>query len=479
MSDSMFQWRKDEESVLYPFRKFMAGDVALLIQFVLAFIVVLFHAYVPGALFFGILLTLVLLLSDDVVSAFPTFMMALCFLIQAQNSYNQFIIYLPFLFVPTFAGVMHAVVYKNPCKTKMGSLFVPMVIVSIVDILGGLGTITAKEFFSTTSLSYMFALGFMIVIIYWAFSGHIGPGKNYTNHMDDRIAKLFCAVAAFLLLSVLEAYAANWSAFTAHPGILYLQWRNNACTLLMIALPFTFYMALKHFSYIILSFGSMLAMLLSGSRGGLILGGIEFVFLLIVYYLFDREHRTVINWVVGSLFVILAFCIPRLMDFMSYTSGRFTSMSQYSVRIGLWRRSIKDFLTNPIFGRGLGYMGNRDIHPSKTATLCWYHSSLPQVWGSFGLCGLAAYGYQFHARMNLLRENHSLFGRTVLASFFGLELMSLVNPGIFAPVYLVIITVLFIILEQYSFPNMEVKVTFTDPEEPAEEPYDVGRHEMA
>ena len=86
MSDSMFQWRKDEESVLYPFRKFMAGDVALLTQFVLAFIVVLFHAYVPGALFFGILLTLVLLLSDDVVSAFPTFMMALCFLMQAQHA---------------------------------------------------------------------------------------------------------------------------------------------------------------------------------------------------------------------------------------------------------------------------------------------------------------------------------------------------------------------------------------------------------
>lgn len=479
MNQSMFRWSKDKTSKLYPFRKFMAGDIALVLQFLAAFVVILFDAYIPGALLFGVLFTVILLLSDDLVSVFPTFMAALCFVIQAQNTYNKFIVFLPFIIVPVMAGVFHAIVYMNPYKTKMGVLFVPMLMISFTNFLGGLGTITASEYFSTTSLTYMFSLGFMIVIMYWAFSGHIGPGKNYTDHMDERMAKLMCAVTAFLILAVLEQYTEHWTEFTAHPGILYMQWRNNGCTLLMIAMPFTFYMALKKFPYIILSFGSMIAMVLSGSRGGLIMGGIEFVILLILYVLMDKEHRKIIGLIVLSFFLLVAVLLPKLITFMSYTAGRFTSASQYNVRLGLWKRSIQDFKANPIFGRGLGYRGNRDIHPSKTATLCWYHSSLPQVWGSFGLLGLFTYGYQMKVRLQFLNSKKSLFGRTVFLSFIGLELMSLVNPGIFASVYLVIITTLFIVLEQYPFPNMLIHITYTDPDIPVEPDYeDDGSKEM-
>ena len=478
MGSSLFQWSKDESSVLYPFRRFMASDLAVLIPFLFAFVVMLFDAYIPGALGFGVLLTLILIFCDDIVSAFPTFLSALCFIIQAQNTYNKFIVFLPFLIVPVVAGVFHAVVYRNKEHTTMGVLFLPMVLVSITNFLGGLGTITAAEYFSTTSLSYMFALGFMIVIFYWALSGHIGPGKNYTEHMDIRISKMMCAMTLLLILAVFETYAENWSEFTAHPGILYMQWRNNGCTLLMMALPFTFFMALQKFPYILLSVGSMIAMVLSGSRGGLIMGGIEFVILLILFLFLDKEHRKIIGLIALSFIFLIAAALPKLISFMSYTSGRFTSMSQYNIRLGLWKRSILDFKANPIFGRGLGYTGNRDIHPSKTATLCWYHSSLPQVWGSFGLVGIAAYGYQFLTRLRFLKSRPSLFGRTVLMSFIGLELMSLVNPGIFAPVYPIILTALFIIVERYSFPNMVIQVTYTDPELPLPEPEVPAKGEM-
>ena len=63
-------------------------------------------------------------------------------------------------------------------------------------------------------------------------------------------------------------------------------------------------------------------------------------------------------------------------------------------------------------------------------------------------------------------------------SFIGLELMSLGNPGIFAPVYPIILTALFIIVERYSFPNMVIQVTYTDPELPLPEPEVPAKGEM-
>ena len=59
-------------------------------------------------------------------------------------------------------------------------------------------------------------------------------------------------------------------------------------------------------------------------------------------------------------------------------------------------------------------------------------------------------------------------------------MMSLVNPGIFAPTYLVILTVLFIILEQYqsTFQRMEIRILYSDPDEP-EPDFDDDTGEMA
>ncbi|MBR5976947.1 MAG: hypothetical protein IK046_04030, partial [Clostridia bacterium] len=88
---------------------------------------------------------------------------------------------------------------------------------------------------------------------------------------------------------------------------------------------------------------------------------------------------------------------------------------------------------------------------SKIGALCWYHSSLPQVWGSMGIAGILAYGYRFVSVVRTFAKRTDLFSKTVFLSFIGLELMSLVNPGIFAPAYLFIITILFVIAEQYEF----------------------------
>jgi len=333
----------------------------------------------------------------------------------------------------------------------VGQLFTPILIISVTMFLGGLGSISAAEYFRPISLVYMFTLGFMILFFYWDFGSIIYPGANGTREMGERIAKIFCYVIGFLFLAVIEYYVEHRAAFLADPGILPFQWRNNACTLLMIALPFPFFLAMRrrplYFGFSLLAVATIL---LTGSRGGLVFGLLEFALLIIYFAVKDKQHRKLYLTVTGIAVLLFLCLIPKWADFLDYTLERFTDMGENTIRLGLWKRSVEDFLSNPLTGRGLGYMGNRDLHKSATAALCWYHSTVPQIIGSFGIVGILSFAYQYYRRIRFFLSKRSLFSKTVLFSWIGLEMMSLVNPGIFAPVYLLCITVLFVIVENYE-----------------------------
>ena len=438
------------DSKFYKLRKFLAGDLFNMLPFLAAIISICTNQYVCGTIAIGIIISFILVVSDDVISAFPSLLLLVAIGIQAKNSYDDYMSKFWFILIPIAACVFHCLAYRKSADWHKGKLFYPILIISIVNILGGVGIITWKEYTTTLSLAYMFALGFMILIMYWYFSATIAPGKNYTDSIDVRIGNMMSLLTVFLILAVGEYYIEHWAEFIADPGILPFQWRNNASTLIMIAMPFTFYMASKHFAYILIPLGSVAALVLSGSRGGLVMGGLEFLVLMIYFAVKDKKHRWAILGILAAGIIAVGLMIPKMLDFLSYTIGRFTSSKENFRRIGLWKRSVTDFLSNPLFGRGLGYMGNRDLHPSSTATLCWYHSSLPQVIGSFGIAGILGYGYQMYARFKLLLKRTSLFSRSVMLSFIGLELMSLVNPGIFVPMYLLLITILFVCVENYE-----------------------------
>jgi hypothetical protein len=100
----------------------------------------------------------------------------------------------------------------------------------------------------------------------------------------------------------------------------------------------------------------------------------------------------------------------------------------------------------------MGYMGNRDIHPSKKFALCWYHCAPLQIIGSMGVAGVLAFAYQYITRVRIfLRRPATKFRLTLLLSWVGLEMMSLVNPGVFAPIpYLLVVTLFLVFAEKTS-----------------------------
>ena len=441
-----------DTSKLLPVRRFLASDWFGWILMVLALVALFTNQYVyvlVGAIFVG---ALVLLLTDDPVSMFMPVLITAAVIIQAKNSFDAIMRFLPVYIFFVVAVVLHFFLYKAPKGTHMGKLKVPMLLICFTVFLGGLGSIAPAEYFAGVSIGHMFALGPMLLIFYWELGRKIRPGQNYTDQMDVRLSKMCCMLTLFLFLAVLEYYLEHFDVFSANPGILPFQWRNNASTMLMMAMPFTFYMGSKHFKYYFFSLISALTLVLTGSRAGLLMGGIEFVALLIYFGIADKRHRKLLLGVVAAGVLVLLVFLPKLLPFLSYTLGRFTMESgENTIRLEHWKRSVQDFLTNPVFGMGLGYMGNSDIHHNAEGVLCYYHSSIPQIIGSFGLLGVATYGYQFIARVKLMTSRTSLFARSVLWSFIGLELMSLVNPGIFSPLYAFYMVVLLVITENYSF----------------------------
>jgi hypothetical protein len=219
--------------------------------------------------------------------------------------------------------------------------------------------------------------------------------------------------------------------------------------MLMLAMPFAFYLSAKKFGWFFVGILSYAAILFTGSRGGMIFGLIELGLCFVVMFILDKRHRTII----GGIFIlclIIAFLFRHfLLDVVSYTISRLLNPEENAIRLQLIPRGVQDFLANPLFGRGIGYMGNNDVHNNAEFTLCWYHCAPVQIIGSFGITGVVAYAFLFWLKLKTLIKNPTFFNIIVFMSYIGLELMSLVNPGVFVPFpYLFLATVYFVIMEK-------------------------------
>jgi hypothetical protein len=207
--------------------------------------------------------------------------------------------------------------------------------------------------------------------------------------------------------------------------------------------------------YILIGFLGYFAMLVSGSRGGLIFGTIEFMLCLLMTISFDKKRRRLNVAVFAGLIIIFIMLASDLLGFIGKTFKRLLEYEENKIRLGLLERAVEDFKSNPLFGRGLGYFGNRDIHKSAKFSLCWYHSSPFQIIGSFGIFGAVCYAFQFFIRMRTVFKNFDFFTCSVFLSWLGIEMMSLVNPGVFCPFpYLLMVTFSFVVLEKYGAEKM-------------------------
>lgn len=458
----MEKFFKSEQSLnrIEKIRAFLLSDKWMAVLFCLAGVFTSLGAYYPekqveviGTIVFGYILGFCICLSDDIMAGLAPFSLMALVAIKCYDSFEIFMGYIWYL-VPLMGFVLfHLIVYRKKLTTK-GTQFKPMLFVSVAILLGGFGFISTEEYFAPTSLYHMLGLGFVMLFIYAYFFAHIEVKRNYS--LIGHVTKVMVLTGCFAAFMVISYYIININAVIDRGGLLFMQWRNNCSTILMITIPFAFFMANKKSYATIFGFIFYFALLLTGSRGGMVFGSVEIVMCIVMYMLYDRRRRLAYAIIcVCILFGFLAFA-PQITEFLGYTLDRlFTAINDFlmgeqnEVRVIHYARGINDFLTHPIFGTGLGYMGNRDVHASVDFALCWYHCAPIQVCASFGIVGIAAFGYQFIKRNMLIWRKATLFNMTIFLSYISLEMMSLVNPGVFCPMpYLLYVTLFMVLVEK-------------------------------
>ena len=451
-------------------RELMITGRYMMLLFTVTAVFAIFEWNVLGVLVLACIVGVTLVICDDLLATFMPFMLVCLVASKCYNSYSIFIQYVPLGIVLIVCLILHFVLYRKKLSFK-GSLTGSMLFVSVAVTLGGIGFISKEEYFSGVSLFNIFALGFGMVLLYGIFYTHLNVRKSYS--LIEKVTLIMVISGCFASLVTIAFYMVNINEVLETRTLLYMQWRNNYSTFLMLCIPFAFLRGNKQPYSIVLGFVFYFCILLTGSRGGMVFGAVEMLMCCALFILYDRRRRlTYITICVCIVFALLIFS-SEFISFFGSTIDRLLSAingvligEQQEVRYYQYMRGIGDFLKHPIFGTGIGYMGNRDVYAGADFSIAWYHCSPIQIAASFGIVGIAAYSYQFIRRMILLWKKPTMFNMTVFLSYVSLELMSLVNPGIFSPIpYLLIVTMFFAIVERCNEGEPQETISTGTPKE--------------
>lgn len=431
--------------------KFFMSPWLFAFEFIVASLIIVLGKEVEGSLFFLGLMLVGLVFCDDLLFLLQTLCLASVFLTNCYDSADTFMPYIRYIPILVIAVAIHFICYNK--RIHVGRNFWGSIAVAVAVTLGGLGTIPLADYFSLTALYYVCGLGVGMLLVYIIAGTYIEEKKDYD--IFERFAAILYVMGLLCVFMVLRYHLTSETTFTEFLTVTpwSFQPQNNLSTMMMIAMPFPCYFALKnrvHIHSLILIYAGIV---FTGSRGGLIMGGIELLLCLAYLIYADKKLRwlylavgvvsvtTVVMWLVGSF---------DLTDIKEYLFLHPVTSEEES-RVKLLRRMIEDFKSNPIFGRGLGYSGNSDIYNPVKGAMHWYHMMVPQVIGSLGLVGVAAYAYQFALRVRTVFVNTDAYKLVMGLSYGGLLLMSQVNPGEFCPIpYTMIGVLIFLMLEKYD-----------------------------
>ncbi len=435
--------------------------------FWLACEVVLRNEEVNGVVLFAYIAAITMLLSSRLTDAMLPALLLCVFSTRCYGSANTFLAKVPFFIPVVIALVAHFIIYRKKYrKLRIGRSFFGLCAVTIAVTLGGLGTITASDYFSGGALYYVFGLGIGMIAFYLLVKA------NFTAESGKEVARVMYIMGLFACFCVLRFYIADWELFLETRRFIYFQSKNNLATFLMLAMPFPLFYTSRRYVDIISVVLIYACTVLTGSRGGLLMGTIEFAVILIAFAIFDNSrifnHFFYTFVIIGFVYLTLTYLpdiaafydfhlnvsedasiweyLRALMDHLIKDDG-----SSSEARVKLIERMAEDFKSNPIFGTGIGYTGNADIYNPQKGAMNWYHMWFAQVVGGLGIVGILAYGYQLIDRIIIFFKNISLLNCTFLLAYFGLFIMSQVNPGEFCPMpYAALAVTFFVVMEKES-----------------------------
>ena len=412
---------------------FLLGETALLVGVVLQ----------------ALLVSVILFISDDLL---PILLPILNVIVAVTTMIGRIEMFAPLYFfaIPAVVGfVYHLIHYRK--QLRIGKSFYGLLAAVLAILLSGIGHLTIADYANPTGLAYLLLMTVGLVLLYFLFVLMVKPERSYDP--KQYVLMALCFLGAFVALVIVQNFL-HWIRVCGDEldVVAYFDffgYRNTIANLLIIALPTPFFFAayvvkhpIAHIGFFLLGCFYYCALLMTAARTAMLFGTLLFV-LSIVLYVAGREpwYFKVIS--VGVLLVALGGLVCYLYEpIYQLLAYRLSEGITYDdePRWRLLLRAIEDFKEYPIFGIGYISSKNADIY-ADDGCITWYHMYIPQIFGSLGLVGCAAYGFQLFQRIRLIFKSPNCRTMALALCYLGLFLYSQTDPGEFAPIPYAVLTV--------------------------------------
>lgn len=359
-----------------------------------------------------------------------TFLLIFCY-----DSYDVFAPYAWLLVIAVPAFIFHLLRLRP--RFKPGQSLAPLIAVTAATLMGGVGVLTAGEYFAPSTLAFLLGLGPGLLLCWFWLKNELRDRDRDVHNLLLDLTFWGLTVAAVVFIDAIPIFLREGRSLDHLLYYFYMdhvhQWENNAATMLMLAIPAAFGLSKKHPVHYLTGTVLTAAAMFSGSRGALVFVPLEV--LACLFWLCYSEKRPGVRLL--RAFILASGTVAGAYIFYHNPSA-FRSLYHYlgpqEIRTQLILASFDDFRAHPLFGVGLAFKGHADLYSGKAGTINWYHVFPAQVIGSMGLLGVLAWGWQLLARARLsVRVWHEEAFALPLC-YFGLFLMSMVNPGEFCPI---------------------------------------------
>lgn len=403
------------------------------LMLLIACLAVVLDAELVGMFILAAIATLLLIFCDDLLSiAFPLMGIFLCS-IEFYEDYSVLTNYMWYAIIPfAVALVFNLIYYRAPFVR--GRFFFPQLAVSVALSLGGLFCISPKEYFGPAALYFSIGCGFFMLFIYYLASSRMSKYKRAYNR-TERVARIIYASGLLAAFLIFNFYIDNFERFMARGSLLFFKPRNYISSVLMMALPMSCIYIKRNNIHIIPMLLMYAAMVMTGSRSGLIFGGVALALSIVYVYLTNKKSRKLYNILLPIAAIpVLYFAVKLIPQLYSSRMAESFFNEGDVTRLKFIELGIKDFLNYPVFGIGMGNLAHFEIFKAYTpGSIVYFHNLVIQVMASMGIVGIAAYIYNFAERLKLLWQNRRNENVIFAISYLAILLMSMTNPGIFCP----------------------------------------------
>ncbi len=280
-----------------------------------------------------------------------------------------------------FAGVL---VVRLVLSVKRGNF-------KVTPMFGGVCVFSAALLFnglfnleySPMNLLYGFALAAVICGVFVFISGNVKVDKSTFVKISYYLVALFAVV----LIELIVAYITTDGLIVdgkVMRGKLFFGWGmyNNMGVLLTMTIPAWFYLAGKYkygLTFIAGGFANLAASVMCMSRQAMLMSAVLFAVCYICYLIWVKGKTRIIAIciMVGALAVVgiaLGVMHEKVGTFFSALVDNFKDGSG---RTDLWKKGIKNFLNNPIFGTGFYNPSAKPGEPGYSGTTISY--SIPRM----------------------------------------------------------------------------------------------------